>query len=176
MIIDRIENITKGILNELNINKVKDIKLNKVAKHLGVELIEKDMESNISGFFVFKDQKAYIFYNKKDTNNKARQRFTIAHELGHFVLHKDMPISITKSATVLFRDEKTSSGEYKKEREANSFAASLLMSKGFIEYEIEKSPDDTKNILEYLAELFKVSEQAMSFRLANLDYSMKGGY
>ena len=72
----------------------------------------------------------------------------------------------------LYRNLESSTGEVKKEREANAFAANLLMPEQFISNEINNAPDNTKNAIEYLANVFKVSEQAMTFRLANLGYSV----
>lgn len=62
------------------------------------------------------------------TESKTRQRFTIAHELGHFELHKqDSGLFVDKEFKMLFRDQNSSSGEIRKEQEANAFAAAILM-------------------------------------------------
>lgn len=169
MINERIENITENILQELNIKSPKGIKLEKIAKHLGVDIKGEDMDFDVSGLFVMKNDKSYIRYNNSES--EQRQRFTIAHELGHFVLHKeDKPLFIDKMEQVLYRNFDSSTGEIKKEREANAFAASLLMPKFLLNQVISKSPLETKKVVAYLANEFNVSEQAMSFRLSNLGY------
>lgn len=65
------------------------------------------LELNVSlhGFIILKKNKAIIFYN--DTVNPETIRFTLAHELGHYVLHHTDENSVTN-------------------REANCFARNFL--------------------------------------------------
>lgn len=167
MIIKYIEEKTENILRKLNMQEA-PISPIKCAKKLGVDVNSIDMDDNISGLFVIKNGKAFIRYNKNQKNNK-RNRFTIAHELGHYVLHKHFQLIIDKDRQekVMYRDNNSSSGDMHREREANAFAASLLMPKFILEEEIEKIPKDV-NIIPFLANKFKVSEQAMSIRLSNM--------
>lgn len=169
MINERIENITENILKELNINSPKEINLEKIAKHLDIDIKGEDMDFNVSGLFVMKNNKSYIRYNNSES--VQRQRFTIAHEIGHFILHKeDKPLFIDKMEQVLYRNFDSSTGEIKKEREANAFSASLLMPRFLLNQVISKTPLETENVVGHLANEFNVSEQAMSFRLLNLGY------
>ncbi|WP_415060881.1 ImmA/IrrE family metallo-endopeptidase [Flavobacterium sp.] len=143
----------------------------KLAKLLKINLKEENLSDDVSGFFVMTDTDSNITYNKR--NGKVRQRFTIAHEIGHYILHsKEQPIFIDKTPSVMFRNNSSSTGEDFKEREANAFAASLLMPKKLIEQEIQHSPNDVDQAIEHLANKFKVSQQAMSFRLSNLGYGI----
>lgn len=143
----------------------------KLAKLLKINLKEENLSDDVSGFFVMTDTDSNITYNKR--NGKVRQRFTIAHEIGHYILHsKEQPIFIDKTPSVMFRNNSSSTGEDFKEREANAFAASLLMPKKLIEQEILHSPNDVDQAIEHLANKFKVSQQAMSFRLSNLGYGI----
>ena len=74
--------------------------------------------------------------------------------------------------TFLYRDDSSSSGEFSKEREANSFAAALLMPKKLVQEEIVKS-SNKNNITKLTTELaskFKFSTQAMNIRLSRLGY------
>ncbi len=57
----------------------------------------------------------------------VRQRFTIAHELGHFFLHRASSTVFVDAAPIFFRDESSSNGSQREEIEANAFAAELLM-------------------------------------------------
>ncbi|HEY4248477.1 MAG TPA: ImmA/IrrE family metallo-endopeptidase [Lacunisphaera sp.] len=107
-------------------------------------------------------------------HSEARQRFTIAHELGHFFLHAGDPVFVDQSF-VMMRDTASSEGEKVEEREANLFAAELLMPAKLIVKEVEDMDDidivdDGK--IGRLADKFGVSVQAMSFRLANLGVSL----
>ena len=170
MIINYIEKITWDILRKLNIKSAKDIVINEIVTCLGVNLAEIDMDDEISGFFVIKDGVPVIRVNNKQ--HPARRNFTIAHELGHFVLHKDSIMFVDKEV-MLLRDNVSKTGEKLKEREANAFAASLLMPQIFLETEIEKLVSDPRRTpVKYLADIFKVSELAMSIRLTNLDYNI----
>ena len=169
----KIEAQTAQILSELNISTPKKIDVFKIAEHLGVDVKSATLDSSISGLFVIKEQKPYIRYNEKEA--PQRQKFTIAHELGHFVLHKDTPLFINKNEKILYRNSESTTGELLKEKEANSFAASLLMPQLFIEEEIKKLPGGVDPIF-YLSDIFKVSTQAMNYRLNNLGYSFLGMY
>lgn len=169
----KIEEKTFNILSELNIDTPNQIDVLKIAEYLGVDAKPATLDSSISGLFVIKEQKPYIRYNENES--PQRQKFTIAHELGHFVLHKDTPLFVDKNETVLYRNLDSTTGELLKEKEANSFAASLLMPKKFIEDEIKKIPFGIDPIA-HLSDIFKVSSQAMNYRLNNLGYSFLGMY
>lgn len=145
--------------------------VNKFARKCNVDIIAKDFDDDVSGLFVIFDGNPIISYNKKE--GKERQRFTVAHELGHYFLHSDeKPLFVDKKPKILFRNSASSSGEIHQEREANAFAASLLMPRKLIEKELESLPEETIDIIKSLSKIFKVSEQAMSFRLSNLGYDM----
>lgn len=169
----KIEEQTFNILSELEITTPNKIDVFKIAKHLGVDVKPATLDSSISGLFVIKEQKPYIRYN--DNEAPQRQKFTIAHELGHFVLHKDVPLFVEKNETVLYRNLDSTTGELLKEKEANSFAASLLMPKFMIDEQIENIPQGKDPVI-YLSKIFKVSSQAMNYRLNNLSYSFLGMY
>ena len=71
-------------------------------------------------------------------------RFTIAHELAHYILHtKETKLFVDKQ--VLYRDGKSSTGEILQEREANAFAASLIMPGKLITEEVEKLKHENKD-------------------------------
>lgn len=97
-------------------------------------------------------------------HNKKRQRFTLAHELGHYILHKEKN-SEFKDA-VFFRNETMDPMEYN----ANEFAGELLMPEKILRDRINK--DGIRNIGE-LSELFGVSAGAMKYRILSLGYTLK---
>lgn len=147
-----------------------DIK--KLAKKLGIILKSEDLGDDVSGFFVMtEDGVPVITYKKGEVDN--RFRFTVAHEIGHYTLHaKEQPVFVDRKPVMLFRNTASSTGEVLKEREANAFAAALLMPKTLIVQEINSAPDYIDEAITYLAKRFGVSEQAMSFRLSNLGYGI----
>lgn len=166
---DKIKNTTEKILASLDITSASGIDLAVITRASNIKLKASDLDDSISGFFVIKNGVANIVYNKYQS--PVRQRFTIAHELGHFVLHKK-ELSLSKTELPVFRNGRSSTGENKQEREANLFAASLLMPENFIEDELKNFNLIGGSLLEYLAGTFKVSEQAMSYRLAYLNYDL----
>lgn len=173
MLNKKIERLTINIVEELNIT-VLPIPVDEIAQKRGIEIKPYDLGENISGVLFIDSNKGTIGYNPKES--KVRQRFTIAHELGHYELHKkSKDLFIDKEFTVMFRDENSSLGEIKKEQEANAFAAALLMPEKFLLHEIRNrnfdlSEDDT---MKELAKLFNVSVPAMTFRIANLNLFWK---
>ena len=99
----------------------------------------------------------------------VRQRFSIAHELGHLVLHEPT-LQIDLHAFVSFRNSKSSNATDPHEIEANQFAAALLMPEGFLRAcldLLDENPDVEESI-RGLAQRFDVSTQAMTIRLTSL--------
>lgn len=97
---------------------------------------------------------------------QVRKHFTLAHELGHYFLHKDIVkkeefVVTGETDTNLFRLD---NAVYSKiETEANIFAASLIMPKSLVYKAWEELKDVSK-----CANVFKVSVSAMSIRLEQL--------
>ena len=165
-----IEEKATAILKKFNLYEPGfDIK--ELTKSLDIKLIYDTLADDVAGFFVMTDNQSIITINRD--NKPVRKRFTIAHEIGHSVLHsKEQPIFIDKTPKVMFRNIASSTGEIFKEREANAFAAALLMPKELIEQELQNAPNDINKAIRYLADTFNVSENAMSFRLSNLGYGI----
>lgn len=163
-----IEEKSSLILKELSIDKL-PIEVDTIAQHFGVEIKEDVLDESISGFLLAKNGKNAIGINFNESS--VRKRFTKAHELGHYVLHsnKENDLFISK---IHFRDETSSTGEMKREREANAFAAGILMPRFLIERELEKQDEKSpvEDVISILAKIFNVSEIAMSYRLLNLGF------
>lgn len=99
-----------------------------------------------------------------------RQRFTMAHELGHHVLHADRiqdSAHVDKGFSVLMRDGVTSKGTDRVEIEANAFASELLIPTARLASAVNLSSFDLDDVehLQALAKRFKVSVSAMQYRL-----------
>jgi len=139
--------------------------LEKIANCRNINIIYRDFSDDISGVFFKKDGKLYLGVNK--THFETRQRFTIAHEIGHHILHTDDILHYDdfekKNEEMYFRADKIRSSQ---ETEANFFAAEILMPAALIASCVE-------NGIEYvdsLANSFNVSPEAMRYRLTNLGY------
>ncbi len=99
---------------------------------------------------------ARIFVKKEDPT--TRQRFTVAHELGHLLLHKDVQVHRDNDYSNYVGRSRS------KEREANHFAAELLMPAWMVKFAF----DHMELALTELAHLFEVSQEAMHYRLKDL--------
>lgn len=142
-----------------------------IANDLGIKVYAEDYNpfngDIVSGAIVkYENESIEIFVNKHDSYE--RQRFTIAHELGHYFMHLQ---NTPKFERVDMRRATGYGTNMPEEVEANNFAAALLMDKNMV---IEKFML-TKNFkfsvsksIEYLADIFGVSKSAMQYRLINL--------
>jgi Zn-dependent peptidase ImmA (M78 family) len=100
-----------------------------------------------------------------------RQRFTIAHEIGHLLLHADENLHVDRNFPIGLRSGISSKSVDANEIEANQFAAALLMPADFIAEDIKPFiGTDVMFAIRKLAQQYRVSEQAMSIRLSTLHY------
>src|SRR4029077_13565981 len=102
---------------------------------------------------------------------KVRQRFTIAHELGHLQLHKGRSLILERQMHVNFRDATSATITSREEMEANQFSAELLMPHELLERALKSllkgRPLSDADLVARLAARFEVSRQAMEYRLAS---------
>lgn len=137
-----------------------------IAHKHGMTLRYQPLEASVSGVLVIKDGRPTIGINQ--THHLNRQRFTIAHELGHYLLHRDTS-SVFVDA-VYFRDEESSEGTKLQEIEANAFAAELLLPEVTLREQFGHQPiaDADDALIRRLAARFEVSAQALTIRLTTL--------
>lgn len=133
------------------------------------------MPAEYSGAIILQEGIYFILVNKAQP--EKRQYFTIAHELGHYFLHKDYLATgkqildfdyftkIDATGALYRQDSKEVDTETKRlEVEANNFAASLIMPAKLV----KNAWEVTEGSIEACAEIFKVSTVAMSVRLERL--------
>ena len=116
-------------------------------KDVNIDLKAWDFPESIDGIHVLNNEKSVIGYNQN--GNYFRKRFTIAHELGHFLLKH-----LIKEHDINFYDKSP------QEREANQFAAELLMPLDFIKADFE-----TNQNIDDLSKKYLVSKEAMGWKL-----------
>lgn len=130
----------------------------RIAMAMGIDIRHSDtLADNISGFIKQNEvnpRKYEIHVNA--THNQCRRRFTIAHELAHFILHKDI-IGDCVTDDALYRSSLSSRIEV----EANELAMNILMPWHLIEPRLKEDHVSVKD----LAKEFNVSISAMSVRL-----------
>lgn len=114
---------------------------------------------NIAGKIYVEDEQVIIEVDSWQT--PYRQRFTIAHELGHFFLNHDINGGLNHIDTV----DDLSDPANDLEIQANYFAVNLLMPKEFIEYILYKL--QISDIAE-MAKKLNVSRSALTYRLEKL--------
>ncbi len=168
MYLGTIEKKAQSILSELKIEST-PTPIRKIAISRGLVIKHFDFGDEISGTLVIKDKQGIIGLNPSESG--VRQRFTIAHELGHFELHKDNDLFVDKEFKVHFRNQVSATGEIRHEQEANSFAAAILMPKNLLESKIKKLDLDLtdEHAIKELAKIFDVSAISMTYRIANLN-------
>ncbi len=142
----------------------------KVAEWLGIEVKKLPFEDDLSGVLIREEGHCVIGINQNHHPN--RQRFTIAHEIGHQALNHHGEVFVDQ-AILNKRDRRSSIAVDPQEIEANNFAAALLMPRDFVVQELKSRLDKApkiqrSNLLDEMASRFKVSPQAMEFRLVNL--------
>jgi Zn-dependent peptidase ImmA (M78 family) len=170
MISKKIETCTVAILEKFRIKEL-PIPIKRIAKEMGLIVRPHDFGPNVSGMLMIDKGKGIIGYNPLEPS--VRQRFTVAHELGHYELHRlGNEIFVDNHFKALFRDERSSTGQVKQEQEANAFAASILMPRNRVEEKIKEMEFDfsDETAIKELAKIFDVSIQAMSYRISDLGF------
>ena len=160
------EKKVKQLLEEAGVDTT-PVPVDQVAEHLGIEIKLADLGEDCSGVLVRNGNRAVIGVNWGHHYN--RRRFSIAHEIAHFVLHEG-DTYIDKGYRVNFRDLEAGSGTKQEEIDANVFAAALLMPAEWVSEAFKQQPFDLTEDdgLEKLADKFEVSTQAMTYRLIKL--------
>ena len=150
---------------------VPPVPVDRIAKALGIQLRFSPLDDELSGMIYIRNEVPIIGVNSLHHPN--RQRFTLAHECGHFILHKEeitKEVHVDKAFPMLMRDSVSAVGINKMEMEANLFAAELLMPAALIRDEIDSDliDIDEEAAIEAVARRFKVSQSAMRLQLGNL--------
>jgi hypothetical protein len=141
---------------------VAPVKLSSLARALGVGLKAATLPAGISGEIRPDPENQGRFLVRVNRHDSAsRQRFTVAHEIGHFLLHRDQ-IGTGIKDDVLYRSNLSD----RREAEANRLAADLLMPPHLIDEWLERARLlRVENVVAYLSEQFEVSEASMKIRL-----------
>lgn len=163
-----IKEIVTKLTEEHSINSV-PVDIEKLAILVGAEVKRDNFEDTLAGFIYLQGDMKLIGVNASDS--LQRQRFTIAHELGHMHLDKEA-VSYDRDFAVKMRDEHSKDGTDPIEINANLFAAELLMPEDKLRQDVAKlgnqiDPEDDEKI-GMLAERYAVSRMAMTVRLTNL--------
>jgi len=148
----------EAVLSE--VKRVRPVDVAGAAQRLGVNVYSAKLAEKVSGVLLrdpsFKSESGFVIF-VDEAEPAVRQRFTAAHELGHFVLHKEF-IGDKIEDNYLLRSDGMSN---RQEVEANQFAANLLMPMDLVSQAMQEGITTP----EELAKAFHVSKLAMSIRL-----------
>lgn len=160
-----IEDLARRTIEEHHLNSIPADPVT-LANKLGIRVSNAIFsDPDLSGMIARRGATTAILVNANDT--PLRKRFTIAHEIGHLLLHLntdgELVDHIDNFRTVEHAPNAEWNEERKREFEANVFAAALLMDAAAVIMEWRNLQS-----LEDMAKTFSVSEIAMSYRLNEL--------
>lgn len=179
----RMNQKTEALLKQYNVFKA-PVDIFGLIEEIGLDLVVMALDDEMSGFIKIHGDSAAIAVNQD--HHIFRQRFTAAHELGHYILHRNSDAEQTfidnsfsktiidkrkSSARKVFnRDATSAMGTQRQEIEANRFAGSILMPESIIEEIVSRFKIDITDEFDMkrLSDKFTVSTQAMTHRLTNL--------
>ena len=147
------------------------ISVESVARHISAQIRYEPFEGqNLSGM-AYRQPDGARFIGVNALHSKKRQRFTIAHEIAHLVLHTKDDFHLDEAFLIGNRDDRSALAIDDKEIEANQFAAELLMPAEWVLNDLRGRHIDFEEdemFIRELAEKYGVSAQAMTIRLSAL--------
>ena len=150
----RAENEALGLLKKHGV-EAPPVSLETLAHGEGLSVWRAEFEDEtVSG--VVDLEKKKILVNKFDP--QGRQRFTIAHELGHWILHQS-ELENNPDLVIFYRKTLEEKETDPLEQEANCFAANLLVPAFMVDGLLSSSISN-----KIIADIFKVSESVILFR------------
>lgn len=169
--VQRIRQIVRQMLVEHDV-AYPPIPVVAMTKAMNIEIRSEYFEGELSGVLYRDVERTIIAINKK--HHPTRQRFTIAHELAHFLFHHGRTVFVDKTFAVKInlRNDLSSRAEDLEEIEANRFAAELVMPYDMIindldMHAVDLEQEDDEGV-KLLCRRYDVSGQAMRFRIMNL--------
>lgn len=160
----------RELLSKLEISEA-PVPIEEIANYLGAKVHYKPLKDDLSGMVLIEeDGKAVIGINS--LHPETRQRFTLAHEVAHLILHckETLHLDGAMRTFISYRNVYSSLGLSRKEIEANRFAAELLMPESFLKVDLAVDKDrlDPEDLIEKLSLKYQVSVQCMTLRLNHL--------
>jgi Zn-dependent peptidase ImmA (M78 family) len=131
---DDITEMVEGLLRRFDVRRP-PVPVDKIVKKLNLLLAPLPADHEISGAIVRKDGHVVIAVNPAHHIN--RQRFTIAHELGHYFWHEGLEQHVDQRVRVSWRNADSSKAVNWTEIQANRFAAELLMPTKFVKSDLD---------------------------------------
>lgn len=172
-------------LTENGISKKPPVNIEMILEGLGFNIIPKKVREDIEALLVPPSSRKIILVNwdkYEDDRFSRRLRFSLAHELGHYVLHKEVLDMIEYESIEDFFHFNTSFLEdqyYISETQANEFAGRLLVSREYLRLELKKvlneypdpegilsnDLDQLPSLLNKIGRAFNVSKDVVKVRI-----------
>jgi Zn-dependent peptidase ImmA (M78 family) len=167
----RAEQAAQDLLVDLGITEL-PVPVEEVARLCGAAVTRERFRRDLSGMLVRDDDGDGAVIGVNSTHHPRRQRFTVAHEIGHLRLHKGRKLTVDSGLRVDYRDD-AGNPTILEERDANAFAAALLMPEDAVKAQarpLVEAGTTRSALVSSLARTFEVSEEAMGYRLLNLGF------
>ena len=165
----KIQKLVSELLDEFEVAEP-PVPVRRIARGKGARIFQEGQEGDLSGFLFRRGKEIIIGVNTRQA--PVRQRFTLAHELGHLLLHDLDELHVDHGFMVRLRSDLSSLGLDEAEMEANRFAAELLMPTRLLKEDLEGTELDLTDdeTFRSLAKRYGVSAQALAIRLTGLGY------
>jgi Zn-dependent peptidase ImmA (M78 family)/DNA-binding XRE family transcriptional regulator len=137
------------------------VDLDRVTRALHIPVIAWSFPDALSALLADTEEGGFVIGVNR-WHHPNRRRFSIAHECGHAVMRHRAGFYLDFTDVDPFGDPRKS--RFVDERAANAFAAALLMPSKWLRSDVKTDLDDVAT----LAARYRVSEEAMSFRMRNV--------
>lgn len=145
------------------------VPLDEIAYETGIKDIQYKSLDKIEGALVANDEKSEGIIIVNNKSRPQRQRFTLGHELGHFLIHRHGSKMNCSLNDLMTKEGKANDSNQTIEAEANTFSANLLMPELLFKQSsmFKKKVPSIPSIID-LSYLFDVSVQACANRYVDL--------
>lgn len=149
-------------------NKYEPILPELIAKHRKVTYCYGNYGIFFDGMLEHINGKFHIYVNTEKHNNPQRHRFTFAHELGHFFIDEHA-LALSQNLSAGHCSITGFISENEVEREADLFAASLLMPESWVLEIYRQNRVFSFSIIDTISKKFQVSLLSTLYRIFYLD-------
>jgi len=104
------------------------------ARRLGIDVEYLKLSGSVKGVLIREEHKRWLIVVNSRCTNRCLHRFTIAHEIGHWALHRPL---LKRSSLELGEEW---------EREADEFASELLMPARYVGWAMTQNPEMIFNV------------------------------
>ena len=146
-----------------------------IANRIGITIVEGKIEvpnkKSVSGLIKLNGREGRPVIAVAQDQSEERKRFTIAHEIGHFILHRTRMVHVDTDEVTAFRDSISSTATDPNEMQANQFAAELLMPTNEVKNRINIGlavGEEMIDIIRALSVTYRVSTLAVTIRVTSL--------